>query len=161
MMMYGTATCAGFPGLRDLTFAEALLWPQVPAIKLIWSFADKSPIVSTSGAFVLILYIIKDIVELLIFVVYGPFDKRYRYLVKASGKMLKNMCWAVIARVLWPILPWWLYDLVRALTVYPQPQAPSKLPNTYHPPRSSQTVVCLHLRRRGIFDGETDLEASD
>ena len=105
LFAYGPSDRAGFPGLRDLTFLEALLWPQLATVRLLWAFKSRSPILSTVGAYSQLIALAMDYLSLV-----GSARHPWRQTVYTTATRIAQ---AIAWRIVWPILPWWLCDLVR------------------------------------------------
>lgn len=107
LLAYGPSDRAGFPGLRDLTFLEALMWPQLATVRLLWAFKTQSPILSTVGAYSQLIALAIDYLSLV-----GSARHPWR---KTAYTTATRIAQAVAWRIMWPILPWWLCDLVRGV----------------------------------------------
>lgn len=112
LAIYGPSGCAGYPGLRDLSLAEALLWPQLAAVRLLRAFAPQSPVLSTVGVYAQLAALITDWAALLGFLAGGW---SLPAVVEAASATARQLATAVVWRVLWPILPWWVCDLVSSV----------------------------------------------
>ena len=104
-LMYSQADLAGFPGLRDVTFAEAILWPQIATARLLKAFSARSPILSTVGVFSQLAYLVTDYI--------GLIGRSFVLLNRGSMYALaRHLLSAIVWRLMWPVLPWWLCDVV-------------------------------------------------
>lgn len=111
--MYAPADLAGFPGLRDLTLWEACLLPQIAAMRLMRAFGEKSPILSTVGVYSLLASLFIEVATTISWSLRGTVRRKRRTVLGMIATTARKLAIALGWRLLWPVLPWWLCDLVR------------------------------------------------